>query len=66
MEKKNRTKAKSDFTRIEKTLRTLIDNNSQSFLVTEQFEKLKVCFQKLEDAQDAFLGVTEIDIEDTY
>ena len=64
MEKKNRTKAKSDFTRSEKTLRTLIDNNSQSFLVTEQFEKLKICFQKLEDAQDAFLGVTEIDIEE--
>ena len=63
MEKKRRTTAKIGFTKNLNILSGLIDNDSQSFLVTEQFEKFKGCFQKLENAQEAFIEVTDIDIE---
>ena len=63
MEKRQRTSAKSNFTRNLNLLTVLMDNNTQSFLVTEQFEKLKGCFQKLEETQEAFIGATDIDIE---
>ena len=61
MEKRQRTTAKSNFTRNLNILTSLIDDQSQSFLVTEQFEKFKKCFQKLEETQEAFLNVTDID-----
>ena len=64
MEKKLRASAKGKFTRQEKHLTELLDDvNSAKVIVTPQFDKFVDCWNKLEDAQDAFIAVTEIDVE---
>ena len=61
MEKRQRTSAKSNFTRNLNLLTGLMENNAQAFLVTQQFEKFAGCFRKLEETQEAFIGATDID-----
>ena len=63
MEKKQRAILLKNFTKYLNTFNELLDDESPTTLVSPQFEKLKGCLEKLEDAQDAFLAVTEIDIE---
>ena len=65
MEKKLRASAKGKFTRQEKHLTELLDDvNSAKVIVTPQFDKFVDCWNKLEDAQDAFIAVTEINVEE--
>ena len=64
MEKKLRASAKGRFTRQEKHLTELLDDNSAKVIVTPQFDKFVDCWDKLEDAQDAFIEVTDIDVEE--
>ena len=63
MEKKERTIALSNFTRNLNSLNTMITNSAQTSIVVEQFNKFKGCWDKLEAAHDAFISVTDIDIE---
>ena len=59
-----RASAKSKFTRQETLLQELLQNGSAKAIVTPQYEKFVEYWQKLEDAQDRFLEVTEIDIDE--
>ena len=64
MEKKQRSSALSKFTRNLNALTNLLDSNSPGLLVNPQFEKLRKCYEDLEDAHDAFIAaVTDIDVE---
>ena len=63
-EKKQRSIAKSNFTRKLNIIEQLITDEAQSFLVKEQYDKMKACFEKLEDTHEAFINVTDIDIDD--
>ena len=62
-ERRKRTNAKSNFTRKYDILDQLINDSAQSFLVTEQYEKMKTCFNKLEETHDEFIDKSDIDIE---
>ena len=59
-----RASAKSKFTRQETLLTELLHNRSAKAIVTPQYEKFVEYWQKLEDAQDRFLEVTDIDVEE--
>ena len=61
--KKQRRQALSNFTRTLNTFNTLIEDYSPSVLVEPQFEKVVSCYEKLEAAQDEFIGKTDIDID---
>ena len=63
VEKRKRSQALSNFTRSVNIFNSLIDDNASPILVTPQLEKLNSCWEKLEVAQDNFIGVTDIDIE---
>ena len=63
MEKKQRSSALSKFTRNLNALTNLLDSNSPASLVIPQYDKLKLCYEFLEDAHDAFILVTDIDVE---
>ena len=62
-EKKKRTVDKSAFSKSLTKLNKLFDADASLSLVTEQFEKVKSCFERLEDAHNEFLMATDIDIE---
>ena len=62
-EKKKRTTEKSSFTRSINKLNKLFDANASLSLVTEQFEKVKNWYDRLETAHNEFLLATDIDIE---
>ena len=62
--KKKRSAALGKFTRNLNTLSGMLDTETPEEIVKTQFEKLRICYNTLEDVHDAFLEVTEIeDIE---
>ena len=61
--KKKRTTSLGKFTRNLNTLNDMLDNASPKCIVTPQYEKLCNCWNTLEDAHDAFIEITDIDIE---
>ena len=63
MEKKQRSSALQKFTRNLNTLTNRLDSNSPGSLVNPQYDKLKVCYENLEDAHDSFIAATDIDVE---
>ena len=64
MEKKKRSTALGTFTRNEKAINTMFDENSPTHLVTPQFEKLQACWNKLEEAHDAYIESIDGDVDD--
>ena len=65
-EKKERTLALRNFTRNLNQLNDLLDESAPPSLVTPQYDKTKKCWERLEDAHDAFINVVddnEMDIE---
>ena len=62
-EKRKRITEKSAFTRSVNKLIKALDAGAALNLVTEHFEKVKSCYEKLEEAHDAYLMATYIDIE---
>ena len=65
VEKKKRSQALSNFTRNVNKLTELIDSLSPLVVVTPQFEKVMKCWEKLEEAQDEFIAITDIEDVDT-
>ena len=63
MEKKQRSACLYKFTRNYNLLIEAINDASPESGVTPQFEKLKECWFKLEEAHDDFITATDIDIE---
>ena len=63
MEKKQRTVALRNFLRNMKSLIDMLETESPEELVLPQYQKFQACWEKLEAAQDAFLTVTELDVE---
>ena len=62
--KKQRSIALRNFTRNETLITNLLDDASTPVVVcTPQYEKFRECWTKLEETHDAFLRVTDIDIE---
>ena len=59
MEKKKRSTALGAFTRNENAINVMIDEKSPTHIVTPQFEKLQACWNKLEDAHDAYIESLE-------
>ena len=63
-EKKLRTLCLSKFTRNFNLLTQSIDNESPESIVTPQYEKMRECWLKLEEAHDDFIAATDMeDIE---
>ena len=62
-EQKQRSIALSAFTRNHNSLKKLIDDEAPKSLVCPQYEKLRKGWEKLEEAHDKFISVTEIDID---
>ena len=66
LEKKQRSTAKSNFTRNVKKLIGYLDNDvSQAEIVTPQFALMNECFELLEKAHQEFLNATDIDIDES-
>ena len=63
MEKKQRTLALRNFLRNVNSLIDMLDGGVPEVIVTPQYEKFQACWEKLEAAQDAFLNVTDVDVE---
>ena len=63
MEKSKRTTALGTFTRNERTLNAMLDDESPKELVTPQYNKLQSCWDKLEAAHDSYLETIEGDID---
>ena len=61
--KKQRTVALRQYTRNHNNLIKLLDEASPAVLVTPHFEKFQESWSKLEEAQDNFIELTDIDIE---
>ena len=59
MEKKKRSTALGAFTRNENAINVMLDEKSPTHIVTPQFEKLQACWNKLEDAHDAYIESLE-------
>ena len=57
--KRDRSTALRNFTRNLNTLNELFKEADIGNLVTPQYEKVKVCYEKLEDAQDAFISAAD-------
>ena len=53
--KQKRTSALKAFTRNENAIKVMFDAGSPSQIVTAQFQKLQGCWDKLEDAQEAYI-----------
>ena len=65
-EKKERTLALSAFTRNLNQLNDLLVESAPPALVTPQFDKVRKCWERLEDAHDTYIGVVDdndMDIE---
>ena len=56
----DRSNALRNFTRNLNTLNDLFEDSAVNELVTPQYEKVKQCFEKLEDAHDRFISVVDI------
>ena len=63
MEKNKRKTALGTFTRNERTLNSMLDDESPKDMVTPQYEKLKICWDKLEVAHDNYLETLEGEID---
>ena len=61
--KKRRSIALGAFTRTANTLESLMEQSAPIPLVTEQYEKVQMSWEKLEAAHEEFLEKTDIDIE---
>ena len=55
--KRERSTALQNFTRNLNLLSELFDESAGNALVTPQFEKVKSCWEKLEDAHDKFVSM---------
>ena len=64
MEKRKRSTALGAFTRNERTLNLMFDEGSPTHLITPQYEQLQVCWNRLEDAHDAYIESIVGDIDD--
>ena len=62
-EKRRRVTEKSSFSRSVTKLIKTFDAAASLSLVTEHFEKVKACYERLEAAHNEFLMATDIDIE---
>ena len=62
-EERVRTQARKNFTRSVTSFNLLHNESASIDLVTKAFEKVESCWERLELAQNAFIEVTEIDIE---
>ena len=63
MEEKQRTVALRNFLRNFNSLIDMLDGGAPEVIVTPQYLKFQACWEKLEAAQDAFLNVTDVDVE---
>ena len=61
--KKCRSQAKSNFTRAITVFNNLVNAKSPLDLVTEQFDVVMNCGEKLVAAQEEFIDKTEIDVD---
>ena len=64
MEKNKRRTALGTFTRNENAITVMFDNESPTHIVTPQFEKLQACWNKLEEAHDAYIDSIEGEVDD--
>ena len=62
-EKNKRTVSKSNLTRNINKLTKILDAEASIELVKEQFNKVRDCYNKLEQAHDEFLLATDVDID---
>ena len=62
-EKRKRTTELSNFTRNLNKLNKLFDAAAPSVLVNPQFGKMTDCYERLEQAHNEYLAVTDVDIE---
>ena len=62
-EKNRRTVSKSNLTRNINKLNKILDAEASIELVKEQFNKVRDCYNKLEQAHDEFLLATDVDID---
>ena len=62
-EKKRRSNCLSNFTKSVNNFNKLNQDAAPIDLITTAFQKVQSCYDKLESAQDAFIEVTDIDID---
>ena len=58
-EKRGRSTSLRNFTRNLNLLNDLFDEKAGSVLVAPQFDKVKSCWEKLEDAHDRFMAIVD-------
>ena len=63
-ERRERSSALRNFTRNLNLLNELFDEAAENILVTPQFEKVKSCWEKLEDAHDRFMATVDEKVMD--
>ena len=59
--KKTRTQHLKQFTRNANLLQELLDQHAPSEIVAPQYEKFSICWDKLEEAHEAFISATDMD-----
>ena len=59
--KKTRTQHLKQFTRNANLLQELLDQHVPSEIVAPQYEKFSICWDKLEEAHEAFISATDMD-----
>ena len=64
MEKRKRSTALGAFTRNENTINLMLDEKSPTNILTSQFEKFQACWNKLEEAHDAYIESIDGDVDD--
>ena len=64
MEKRKRSTALGAFTRNENTINVMLDELSPTHIITPQFEKLQACWNKLEEAHDAYIESIDGDVDE--
>ena len=62
-EKKRRSNCLSNFTKSVNNFNKLNQDAAPIDLITTAYQKVQSCYDKLESAQDAFIEVTDIDID---
>ena len=61
--KRSRSQAKSNFTRATNVFNSLVDTSSSIELVKKQFDKVMSCWDKLEEVQETYIAVADIDVD---
>ena len=64
MEKKKRATALGAFTRNENVINLMLDEKSLTHMITAQFEKFQACWNKLEEAHDAYIESIDGEVDD--